>query len=511
LPIRTRLLLMVMTATVGALLLAAVFLGFAEAWRLEAQLREDQRALARILADNVTAALSFRDPRTAGELAEALRAKSHVVAACVYDAEGRRFAGFERGGRGLEVCPAALGDVRIGSSEDALVVEEVLLDGNRIGSVLVRSNRGDLRQRLRLQIGLLMLSMLVAAVVALLLSLRLQRRVSRPILELAGAAGRVQRDSDYALRVRRTSDDELGDLVVAFNGMLATIEARNADLKLANERLEQRVEERTRELAAELAERRRAEAELAERNRQLAASNRELDDFAYVASHDLKEPLRGIHNYAGFLVEDYADRLDAEGRAKLETLMRLSNRMEQLIDVLLEYSRVGRVDLALQPVRIERVVDEVLESLAVTIEAENVEIRVVRPLPTVATDAARIGEVFRNLLVNGIRYNDRGPKRLEIGAFAPGTPAGGVVPDGAEGPVFYVQDNGIGIPERHWVTVFDMFKRLHPRDAYGGGTGSGLAIVKKVIEKHGGRIWLDSEPGRGTKFFFTLRGERGTS
>ena len=84
------------------------------------------------------------------------------------------------------------------------------------------------------------------------------------------------------------------------------------------------------------------------------------------------------------------------------------------------------------------------------------------------------------------------------------------MPHEAEGPVFYVQDNGICIPERHWGTVFDMFKRLHPRDAYGGGTGSGLAIVKKVIEKHGGRIWLESEPGRGTTFYFTLRGERGT-
>ena len=98
--------------------------------------------------------------------------------------------------------------------------------------------------------------------------------------------------------------------------------------------------------------------------------------------------------------------------------------------------------------------------------------------------------------------------RVGINTFAPGTPAGGVVPHEAEGPVFYVQDNGIGIPERHWGTVFDMFKRLHPRDAYGGGTGSGLAIVKKVIEKHGGRIWLESEPGRGTTFYFTLRGEQ---
>jgi signal transduction histidine kinase len=129
----------------------------------------------------------------------------------------------------------------------------------------------------------------------------------------------------------------------------------------------------------------------------------------------------------------------------------------------------------------------------------------VRPLPTVAADAARIGEVFRNLVVNGVRYNDRAHKELEIGALEPGARAGREAPDTSEGAILYVRDNGIGIPERHWSTVFDMFKRLHPRDAYGGGTGSGLAIVKKVIEKHGGRIWLASEPGRGTTFFFTLR------
>ena len=137
--------------------------------------------------------------------------------------------------------------------------------------------------------------------------------------------------------------------------------------------------------------------------------------------------------------------------------------------------------------------------------AEHVDVKIVRPLPTVAADAARIVEVFRNLVVNGIRYNDRGQKKLEIGALAPGTRAGGKDAVASEGAILYVQDNGIGIPERHLGTVFDMFRRLHPRDAYGGGTGSGLAIVKKVIEKHGGRIWLASEPGRGRTFFFTLR------
>jgi light-regulated signal transduction histidine kinase (bacteriophytochrome) len=238
-------------------------------------------------------------------------------------------------------------------------------------------------------------------------------------------------------------------------------------------------------------------AELQERNAELLRSNQELDDFAYIASHDLKEPLRGIHNYATFLVEDYADKLDEEGRSKLETLKLLTQRMENFIDSLLEFSRVGRLDLALGQTDLNVILAEVLDSLHITLQERHVEARIPRPLPTVRCDRVRIGEVFRNLISNATKYNDKPEKWVEIGYTNGSDPQ--PLP-----PVFYVRDNGIGIRQKHFEAIFRIFKRLHARDNFGGGTGAGLTIVKKIVERHGGRVWIESTPGEGTTFFFTL-------
>jgi light-regulated signal transduction histidine kinase (bacteriophytochrome) len=235
--------------------------------------------------------------------------------------------------------------------------------------------------------------------------------------------------------------------------------------------------------------------EVAALNRQLARSNQELDAFTYIASHDLREPLRGIHNYATMLQEDYADRLDEEATGRLETLTRLTRRMDGLIESLFEYSRIGRVELKVEPTDLQRVLEDVLDTLALQIRAAGLEVRVPRPLPTVPCDALRAGQVFQNLIHNALKYNERADKWVEIG-WREGTPA-----------ALYVRDNGIGIAEQHREVIFRIYKRLHARDRFGGGTGVGLTIVRRIVERHGGRVWLESEPGEGTTFFFTLEPE----
>lgn len=234
--------------------------------------------------------------------------------------------------------------------------------------------------------------------------------------------------------------------------------------------------------------------ELRQRNEALSRSNQELDEFAYITSHDLKEPLRGIRNFAQFLIEDYSEKLDEPGQQKLHTLIKLSTRLEALIDSLHQFSRVGRIELALAPVDLHTVVEEVIESLRFTIDEAHVEVRIPRRVPVVICDGVRIGEVFHNLLTNAIKYNDKTEKWVEIG-YLEGTP-----------PTFFVRDNGIGIRDRHQDSIFRMFKRLHGRDEYGGGTGVGLTIVKKLIERHGGRVWLESVADQGSTFYFTLAG-----
>ena len=254
------------------------------------------------------------------------------------------------------------------------------------------------------------------------------------------------------------------------------------ELRMLNLTLEQRVTERT--------------AELARANTELAQSNQELDDFAYITSHDLKEPLRGISNYSNFVIEDSGDKLDDDGRAKLQTIRRLCEHMESLLTTLLHYSRVGRTELAIADTDLNAVLADILESLQVRLQELGVEVRVPQPLPTVRCDRVRAGEVFRNLITNAMKYNDKPHKWIEIGHRSQ---------SGVSCVSFFVQDNGIDIPVQHRESIFRIFKRLHARDKFGGGTGAGLTIVKKIIERHGGRIWIESTVGEGTTFNFTLQ------
>ncbi len=245
-------------------------------------------------------------------------------------------------------------------------------------------------------------------------------------------------------------------------------------------------------------------ASLSRLNTELARSNDELDSFAYIASHDLKEPLRGIHNYSVFLLEDYAELLDEEGVSKLQTLVRLSQRMESLIDSLLQLSRIGRLDLELQPTDMNQLVAEVIELLQPRIEQTHTTVEVRGPLPTIPADPTRLREVLNNLLSNALKYSNKPERLVVFGEAEPGKAGVRGAAHAANYHVFYVQDNGIGIDPRHHDTIFRIFRRLHAQDKYGGGTGAGLAIAKKMIEKHGGELWVESVLGEGATFYFSI-------
>ncbi|MBC7501109.1 MAG: GAF domain-containing protein [Herminiimonas sp.] len=245
--------------------------------------------------------------------------------------------------------------------------------------------------------------------------------------------------------------------------------------------------------------------QLAELNADLARSNEELDAFAYVASHDLKEPLRGIYKYAHQLAEDAA-MIAPENRHRLDGLMRLTSRMDSLLDSLLHFSRVGRIALQPEEIDLNEVLAEALEMVDARRREKIVEITIPRKLPMAHCDRVRMREVFVNLLSNAFKYNDRPLTVVEIGFVAPvdlgdreGWPA-----TSSDQVIYYVKDNGIGIHARHMDQVFKMFKRLHGRDEFGGGTGAGLTIVKRLVERQGGIVWISSRPGLGSTFYFSL-------
>ncbi len=220
-------------------------------------------------------------------------------------------------------------------------------------------------------------------------------------------------------------------------------------------------------------------------NAELQQRNEDLDAFAHVAAHDLKEPLRGIRNYAQFVDEDYGDRLDEEGRGQLATIVRLSARLEGLLDSLLRFTRVSREELEARRCDLGTAVAEAESLLASTIKAANGSVVVHNPLPVVRGDLDLVIEVFVNLITNALKYNASGAPRIDISS---------------QGTTVVVRDNGIGIPERHRATVFALFKRLHAREAFGGGTGMGLTIVKKAMERLGGRVSLESPSEGGAAF-----------
>ena len=242
------------------------------------------------------------------------------------------------------------------------------------------------------------------------------------------------------------------------------------------------------------------ETQLLKYTQELKRSNQELDDFAYIASHDLKEPLRGMLTQTSFLLEDYQDKLEADGVRRLYRLMYLSQRMEKLISDLLYFSRLGRTEMAVQETDINEVIGEIRQMMEIFLRDNNARIVVPKPMPSVVCDQVRIAEVFRNLITNAVKYNDKPERIVEVG-YAENIRN----PNGGEKGAFYVRDNGVGIDPQYHETIFRIFKRLdNPGLKDEGGTGSGLTFVKKIIERHRGHIWLVSELGKGSTFYFTL-------
>jgi light-regulated signal transduction histidine kinase (bacteriophytochrome) len=243
--------------------------------------------------------------------------------------------------------------------------------------------------------------------------------------------------------------------------------------------------------------------ELALMNFELQRSNEELDSFAYIASHDLKEPLRGIHNYANFLIEDYGDVIDDSGVAKLETLVRLTQRMEDLINSLLYFSRIGRAELNWQLVNLDDLVHQSIATLMISRPNNETQFHIPQPLPQIECDRFQMTELWTNLICNAIKYNDKVDRWVEIGYMEKPEHTTDATPTFT----FYVRDNGIGIPVEHFNKIFQIFRRLHGREEFGGGTGVGLTIARKIVERHRGRIWVESVPEQGTTFYFTLPGK----
>jgi PAS domain S-box-containing protein len=241
----------------------------------------------------------------------------------------------------------------------------------------------------------------------------------------------------------------------------------------------------------DITDRKKAEAALHEAHEELKRSNTELEQFAYVASHDLQEPLRMVASYTQLLARRYDERLDSDAREFMSYVVDGASRMKQLIEDLLAYSRVGTKGIAFANVSAEGALRRALFNLRGGIEEAGAAVTH-DPMPTLPADEVQLGQLFQNLIGNALKFRSQADPKIHV-----------VVTESASEYTFEVRDNGIGIEPQYFERIFMVFQRLHNKGEY-PGTGIGLAICKKVVERHGGRIWVESRPGEGSSFFFTL-------
>ena len=344
----------------------------------------------------------------------------------------------------------------------------------KIGTVQIGLSRAAIMKSMRkAKLGVVWLTSAVI-VVAIISTVVLIRIMVKPIKRLAIATGEVSRGNfDYPVAIK--SKDEIGELAGSFNTMIA-------DLRSSREALQRQLEVEER-----------FARELAEKAKELSQSNAELDAFVYTVSHDLKAPVVSLQGFSSLLMKDYEDSLDDIGKMYIERIQRNSEHMGILIDDLLELSRIGRIKGKEELVNVSGVIPDVTIDLASQLEERGTRLIVKDEMPTIQCDRTRVSQIFANLISNANKFmgEDNTDPTIEVGY------------DGQDScHTFYVRDNGIGIDEEYHGKIFQMFQRLE--DIQTEGTGVGLAIVKKIVENWGGKIWVDSAKGKGTIMYFTV-------
>jgi len=472
--IKHKLISIIMATCIVALLLAAIVLILWEWSTLRHTMARSLSTQAEMIADNCKASLTFNDPDDTKATLSALHVESSIIFGGVYNKKGELFAGYYRSDVGRKVQPSEIQKSGYTFGEGFLTVfKTIILDGEIIGTVCVRSDLRPMYAMLIRNIRIISVVLLLASLTAYAVSSKLQNIISAPILSLAESATRIGK-GHFDHRVEVHSKDELGYLAQSFNNMAEDLQTTTTSIDNLNR---------------EILQRNQAEQKQAELLKKVESANKELTDFAYVVSHDLKAPLRGIKTLASWISTDYADKLDQNGKEQMNLLLSRVDRMHNLIDGILQYSRIGRVEEKKVQVNLNELVAEVVDMVA---PPQNIAITVENELPVIEFERTRIMQVFQNLLSNAIKFMDKLEGHVRIGC---------VEEDGFW--KFTVADNGPGIEEKYFEKIFEMFQTLAPRDDV-ESTGVGLTVAKKIVELYGGRIWLQSKVGEGSTFLFTL-------
>jgi signal transduction histidine kinase/HAMP domain-containing protein len=587
-PIKRKLMVILMiTSGVVLLLTCGAFFGY-ELLTFKDRTFQSLATLGEVIASNSTASLAFDNEADATEVLSALKARPQIVAAALYDRNGKLFARYPERLPAVSFRASPDSDgFRDQDSTLAVYLPVVQGDNTRLGTLYLASTKQATYDRLERYAWLAAAVLVVSLIVAYLLSAVLQRHISRPLLAVAETARAISQRGDYSVRATKAGEDEIGLLTDAFNHMLDQIQTKDRTIRESHERLNlalrasgvgtwnldvddnritldeftnplfgypageytaefdlflkmidrgdrARVEQElrdvwsaggsyestfrvvwpggtVRDLSArgkvlrgadrslarmtgvfwDITERKLAEARLNRLLVELERSNKELELFAYVASHDLQEPLRMVSSYTQLLERRYSDKLDDDAREFIGYAVDGANRMQRLINDLLEFSRLSTRGKPLERTDVAEVLGNVRANLSVAIE-ETGALVTNDLMPVVPADAGQLGQLLQNLVGNGIKFRNGGNPRVHVR-----------VVENDQHWEFSVRDNGIGIEQQYFDRIFVIFQRLHTKGDY-PGTGIGLALCKRIVERHGGKIWVESKPDEGSTFFFTI-------